>query len=101
PSVLPLSAIRISPDTPAPSMPVRAFLMHAASVSASLRQGIRIVSSGAFAMGSLYRPLRGLLIVFLPPFKTPAAGRATRRVRIFPAVRAASLAGRNGSGYAG
>src|SRR5690242_12483297 len=43
PSVLPLSAIRISPEMPARARYACAFLMQAGRVRASLRQGIRTV----------------------------------------------------------
>ena len=43
-SLLPLSATRISPSTPARSMPTRAFSMQLASVSPSFKQGITTVS---------------------------------------------------------
>ena len=49
PSVLPLSAIRISPSTPLRSRYARAFRMQDARVSASLRQGIRMLSSHSAA----------------------------------------------------
>ena len=42
-SLLPLSATRISPSTPARSMPTRAFSMQLASVSPSFKQGITTV----------------------------------------------------------
>src|SRR5688572_27069553 len=47
PSVLPLSATRISAEIPLDSMNCLAFRMHVANVSASLRQGMSTVSSMA------------------------------------------------------
>lgn len=49
PSVEPLSAMRISPETPDLSRPFLALPMHRASVSASFRQGMRIVSPTGFS----------------------------------------------------
>src|SRR5258705_5156169 len=46
PSVEPLSATRISAASPSRSMHARAFRMQVCSVSASLRQGMRTVTSG-------------------------------------------------------
>jgi hypothetical protein len=59
PSVEPLSAITISPITPAFSMPRRAFSMQATSVSASLRQGMTMLRSKVGSMArSRFETLR-------------------------------------------
>ena len=54
PSVLPLSAMMISPRTPARWRPSRAFSMQRASVSASFRQGMTMLSSTGSATGGFY-----------------------------------------------
>src|SRR6266851_4290048 len=52
PSVLPLSATTTSPAIPACLIAARAFRMHVASVSASLRQGITTVTSSGVTGGA-------------------------------------------------
>ena len=54
PSVLPLSAMMISPRTPARWIPSRADSMQRASVSASFRQGMRMVNSTDSATAGFY-----------------------------------------------
>src|ERR1051325_3609060 len=78
PSVLPLSAIRISPEMPARARYACAFLMQAARVRASLRQGIKMVRcTGAIS----HRGGSGALTKRAAPAIIPPRRRAALRFR--------------------
>src|ERR1051326_9069878 len=108
PSVLPLSAIRISPEMPARARYACAFLMQAGRVRASLRQGIRVVRrTGAIShrgwTGALTK--RAARAIIPPPSRAasnaphPSLSRSQREgaVRIRSTMRAGHPRSRFGS----
>ena len=83
PSVLPLSATITSPTTPAAASAAAASPTQAARVSASFRQGIRIVSSTAGSPRVATPPAHGLLEEHRP--RSPAGSRQRPNRRRAPA----------------